>query len=115
MVSVLTVLVDDLRSFTDGRAALVARTSADAVTLLGRHRHDHIDELWLDHDLGGTDTIWPVVTLLEQAAFDGTPFDIGAVLIHSANPPGAIRLNQTLRRWGYRVRAVPGSPAVGYR
>lgn len=114
MSHVLTILVDDLRSFTDGRAAVVARTSADAITLLDRYSADRIDELWLDHDLGGTDTVWPVVTLLERAAFDGRPFDIGTIFIHSANPPGAATLAQTLRRWGYAVRSVPGTGMVAY-
>jgi hypothetical protein len=30
-----------------------------------------IDELWLDHDLGGDDSIMPVVTLPKEAAFTG--------------------------------------------
>ncbi len=82
------LLIDDLRSFVDGRRAEVARTSAAGVTLLSRHRHERVDELWLDHDLGGDDTIWPVVELLERAAFDGEPFDVGLITIHSANPAG---------------------------
>ncbi|MDR7274450.1 cyclic-phosphate processing receiver domain-containing protein [Catenuloplanes atrovinosus] len=110
----LTLLIDDLRSFTDDRAALIARTSAEGIALLERHRGARIDELWLDHDLGGTDTSWPVVEVLERAAFEGAPFDVGVVYVHSANPPGVARLVGTLRRWGYDVRAVPGSPAVWY-
>ena len=72
------VLVDDLRDFTDGRVATVARTSAEGVALLTSLRESRIDELWLDHDLGGDDTIWPVVEVLERAAFEGTPLDVGA-------------------------------------
>ncbi|GAB3868327.1 cyclic-phosphate processing receiver domain-containing protein [Dactylosporangium cerinum] len=108
------VLVDDLRSFVDGRAAEVARTSAAGVAVLERHRGRRIDELWLDHDLGGDDTIWPVVEVLELAAFEGRPFDIGVVFIHSANPPGGAKMLQALRRWGYEVRLAAGSPHVGY-
>ncbi|WP_406081647.1 cyclic-phosphate processing receiver domain-containing protein [Micromonospora sp. NBC_00858] len=70
------VLVDDLRSFVDGRSAEVARTSAAGVEVLHRHRDGRLDELWLDHDLGGDDTIRPVVAILEQAAFEKRPFDI---------------------------------------
>jgi hypothetical protein len=55
------VLVDDLRSFVDGRLAEVARTSLAGIELLDRHRSHRLDELWLDHDLGDDDTIWPVV------------------------------------------------------
>ena len=110
----IVILIDDLRSFVDGRPAEVARTSAGGVELLRRHRAHRIDELWLDHDLGGDDTIWPVVELLELAAFEEQPFDIGAVLIHSANPPGGAKMLQVLRRWGYLVRLAAGAPQVGY-
>ncbi|WP_327006813.1 hypothetical protein OHA72_05780 [Dactylosporangium sp. NBC_01737] len=110
----IVILVDDLRSFVDGRAAEVARTSADGVEVLRRYRGRRIDELWLDHDLGGEDTVWPVVEVLELAAFEGRPFDVGVVVIHSANPPGAAKMLQALRRWGYEVRPAAGSPHVGY-
>jgi hypothetical protein len=107
-------MVDDLRSFLDGRAAEIARTSAAGVALLERVRARGLDELWLDHDLGGDDTIWPVVETLERAAFEDRPFAIGAIYIHSANPPGVAKLTQALERWGYKVRVVTGSPHVGY-
>ncbi|GAA4609226.1 hypothetical protein GCM10023107_90580 [Actinoplanes octamycinicus] len=110
----MMVLIDDLRSFVDGRAAEVARTSAAGVALLDRLRERRIDELWLDHDLGDDDTIWPVVEVLERAAFEERPFDVGLILIHSANPSGAAKMSQALRRWGYPVRAATGSAAVGY-
>ena len=108
------VLVDDFRSFVDGRAADVARTSSAGVELLDRHRGHRLDELWLDHDLGDDDTIWPVVEVLERAAFEGPPFDIGVVVVHSANPAGAAKMAQALRRWNYPVRVASGHPAVGY-
>ncbi len=73
------ILIDDLRSFVDGRSAEVARTSAAGVKLLHRCHGQRVDELWLDHDLGGEDTIWPVVEVLERAAFDERPFDIGVM------------------------------------
>lgn len=107
-------LIDDLRSFVDGRRAEVARTSAAGVELLTRYRDGRLDELWLDHDLGGDDTIWPVVEVLEQAAFDDRPFNIGVVVVHSANPGGAARTALVLRRWGYRVRVASGCSDVGY-
>lgn len=108
------VLVDDLRSFWDGRRAQVARTSAAGVELLVQYRGRRLDELWLDHDLGAGDTVWPVVEVLERAAFDGHRFDIGVVNVHSANPVGAARIVQVLRRWGYQVRAVSGSLDLGF-
>lgn len=108
------ILVDDLRSFTDGRNAEVARTSAAGLALLQAYRDQRVDELWLDHDLGESDTIWPVVEQLEHAAFQGHPFDIGVVYVHSANPSGAAKMAQALRRWGYLVHLASGSAAVGY-
>ncbi|GAA0442947.1 hypothetical protein Aca07nite_63970 [Actinoplanes capillaceus] len=109
----LVILVDDLRSFADGRPAEVARTSAEGVALLEAHRGRRIDELWLDHDLGGEDTIWPVVEVLERAAFEGRPIEIDLISVHSANPVGAARIRQALDRCGYRVRAATGLREVG--
>jgi hypothetical protein len=108
------ILIDDLRSFVDGRSAEVARTSAAGVALLDRYRDQPLAQLWLDHDLGGDDTIWPVVAVLERAAFEERPFDVGIINIHSANPAGATKMAQVLRRWGYRVRIASGSTEVGY-
>jgi hypothetical protein len=108
------VLVDDLRSFVDGRSAEVARTSAVGVELLDRYRGRRLDELWLDHDLGGDDTIGPVVEVLERAAFDKRPFDVGVIKVHSVNPAGTAKIAQVLRHWGYRVHVASGSTDVGY-
>ncbi|MGT2532492.1 cyclic-phosphate processing receiver domain-containing protein [Streptomyces nojiriensis] len=94
--------IDDLRPLP--RATRIARTSREGVRLLEEHRDGFIDELWLDHDLGGDDTIMPVVTLMEEAAFDGRPFRIGAVFVHSANPIGAETVVRSLARWNYPVR-----------
>lgn len=52
--------------------------------------------------------------LLERAAFDGRPFDIGVITIHSANPAGAAKMAQALRHWGYRVRIASGTTDLGY-
>jgi hypothetical protein len=108
------ILVDDLRSFIDGRCAEVVRTSAAGLVLLQSCRDERVDELWLDHDLGEDDTIWPVIEVLERAAFDGHPLDIGVVYVHSANPSGVAKMAQVLRRWEYDVHIVSGSTAVGY-
>ncbi|WP_262285770.1 cyclic-phosphate processing receiver domain-containing protein [Micromonospora sp. MA102] len=109
------VLVDDLRSFVDGRVAQVARTSRAGIEALERPRGQRLDELWLDHDLGDDDTIWPVVEVSERAAFEGRPFDVGVVYVYSANPAGSEKTTQALRRWGYHVRSAAGSPYVGYQ
>ncbi|MFF4901774.1 cyclic-phosphate processing receiver domain-containing protein [Streptomyces sp. NPDC001068] len=94
--------IDDLRPLP--RATRIARSSGEGVELLQEHRDSFIDELWLDHDLGGDDSILPVVTLLEEAAFNGRPFRIGTVFVHSANPIGAETVVRSLTRWNYQVR-----------
>ncbi|MFF4152761.1 cyclic-phosphate processing receiver domain-containing protein [Streptomyces sp. NPDC001651] len=94
--------IDDLRPLP--WTTRIARSSAEGVRLLQEHRDTLIDELWLDHDLGGDDSILPVVTLLEEAAFDGRPFQIGTVYVHSANPIGAETVVRSLTRWNYQVR-----------
>ena len=109
------VLIDDLRSFVAGRDAEVARSSAAGVVLLDTYQNRRLDQLWLDHDLGADDTIWPVVEVLERAAFEQRPFDIGLILVHSANPAGASKMMQALQRWGYNVRSASGSTEVGYQ
>ncbi|MFB7504618.1 cyclic-phosphate processing receiver domain-containing protein [Streptomyces broussonetiae] len=94
--------IDDLRPLP--RATRIARTSREGIQLLQEHRDSFIDELWLDHDLGGDDTIMAVVTLMEEAAFSGRPFRIGTVFVHSANPIGAEAVVRALTRWNYPVR-----------
>ncbi|MEW2285567.1 cyclic-phosphate processing receiver domain-containing protein [Streptomyces sp. NPDC047841] len=94
--------IDDLRSLP--WTTRIARSSGEGVKLLQEHRDSFIDELWLDHDLGGDDSILPVVTLLEEAAFNGRPFRIGTVFVHSANPIGAETVVRSLTRWNYQVR-----------
>jgi hypothetical protein len=64
--SPLTVLVDDVRAFRDERPALVARSSHEALRLLDGLGGTRIDDLWLDHDLVGDDTIRPVVDWMVQ-------------------------------------------------
>ncbi len=101
--SPLTVLVDDVRRFRDGRSCQVARSSAAAVDLLRDHRAQRIDELWLDHDLAGDDDIWPVVRLLEDAHLRGKPFDIGVINVHASRSGPAHQMLVTLRRGGYNA------------
>src|SRR6185436_5969737 len=86
--SALTVLVDDVRRFRDGRPALVARSSQDAMKLLDELGDTRIDHLWLDHDLVGVDTIRPVIELLVQLARTGSPLNVGQIHIHSSNVGG---------------------------
>ncbi len=97
----VTVLVDDVRSFRDGRPAQVARSSAEALVLLQRLVGVRIEHLWLDHDLGGDDTVWPVVHALEDAALAGRPWAVGMVHVHASGAGPGHRVLVSMRRAGY--------------
>ena len=99
--SPLVVLVDDVRSFRDGRPCHVVRSAAAAVELLRGLRGQRLDELWLDHDLAGGDTVSPVVRLLEDAYLEGRPPDIEVVHVHASRSGAAHQVLVSLRRAGY--------------
>jgi hypothetical protein len=104
----LVLLVDDVRSFRDGRRCEVARTVKDALTMLHRYRCSRIEELWLDHDLGRypngyAQTVMPVIEELVYAAKQGSSYDIGLIYVHTSSPVGAVRMRQALVPSGYRV------------
>ncbi len=89
------LVVDDRRVMPF--AARYARTSARAIHMLGRS--GHLQQLWLDHDLGGDDTGMAVADWMAEQAFLGHPLDVECIFVHSANGPGAQRLVLTLQRW----------------
>lgn len=97
----ITVLVDDLRSFADGREAIVYRDPWKAVNDIARC--DRIDELWLDHDMGPGITIQPVIFLLCDTGRARLQRRIGKVWVHTSNPPAGERMVATLRDAGYNV------------
>lgn len=107
--------IDDLRPLP--WTTRIARSSGEGIKLLQEHRDSFIDELWLDHDLGGDDTILPVVTLMEEAAFNGKPFE-SARSSYTAPTPRARRLSSghspagTTRSGGQPHRNVISSSAL---
>lgn len=102
-LSPLTVLVDDVRGFRDERPALVARSSQEALRLLEGFGRTRIDHLWLDHDLGGEDTIRPVVALMVQLARTASPLNVGQIHIHTANVGAGQWMRLELQGAGYAV------------
>ncbi|QKE84406.1 cyclic-phosphate processing receiver domain-containing protein [Arthrobacter sp. NEB 688] len=102
--SVLRVLVDDVRVFRDGREALVAQTSTEALALLRTLDGRFVDELWLDHDLVGDDTVQPLVDHLVARASAGAPLPVGRIYVHSANVRAGHRVNAELVAAGYPSR-----------
>jgi hypothetical protein len=106
------LVIDDRRVMAF--PAVYARTLGEGLRLIEERPWRQV---WLDHDLGGDETIMPIVELLEQRALDGRPLPIGTICVHSANPPGAMTISAALERW-YRLRRVdaawftrrPGGP-----
>jgi hypothetical protein len=80
------VVIDDIR--THPGASIHLRSSREALAWLSSNE-DEIDELWLDHDLGGEDTIRSVVHFIDERAFSGTPLKIKRIIVHTASPVGA--------------------------
>lgn len=101
---VLRVLVDDVRDFKDGREAVVLRTSAEAVAHLQCLHGQRVDELWLDHDLAGDDTVQPLVDLLVADAANGRPLWVSRIWVHSSNIREGHRIVQELHAAGYPVQ-----------
>ena len=102
--TILRVLVDDVRDFKDGRAAVVLRTSAEAVAYVQGLKGRRVDELWLDHDLVGEDTVQPLVELLVADAANGQPLGVGRIWVHSSNIREGHRVVQELAAAGYPVQ-----------
>lgn len=108
------VVLDDVRNkpFTDEEDGLTIRTSEECLSFLGHTNgsRTHINELWLDFDLGGVfgqtelfDTAMPVALYLAELAFYGAPYPVDKIVIHTMNPVGRHAMGQLLRRFGYNV------------
>lgn len=118
-MSVTNLVIDDLRSFRVERegSAVYARTSREGLEALDRCASVGVDNLWLDHDLGlladGTpDTIMSVVDRLSLLAFNGSPYPVETVFIHTSNPVGRKNIKAALDRWGYRTVVVGDASEV---
>jgi hypothetical protein len=101
------LVIDDVKEFTFPADCSVdyARTLDDGVLLLRAILQTSLInasaefELWLDHDLGGDDTIRPLVLALAESAFYGDIYPIDRVVICSANPVGVKWIQSTLERY----------------
>jgi hypothetical protein len=99
----MRVLVDDVRSFLDAQPCVVYRSSVDAVIGLRGLAGAGVvvDELWLDHDLGGGDTIPPVLALLDELDHAGRRLAVTRAVIITSNPVGGNVIRLALTRLGY--------------
>jgi hypothetical protein len=100
----LTVLVDDTRLFKDGRSAVVARTSGEAIAVVDAIGTLPIDELWLDYDLLFDTTSQPFVDHLLSLAAAGQPPTIGTLWVHTSQIRDGRHLVEELARAGYPAR-----------
>jgi hypothetical protein len=99
----LRVLVDDVRRFDDDRPCITYRNIADALIGLREMAQAGtvVDELWLDHDLGGADTIRPVLSLLGELDHFGHRLNVGKAFIITSNPSGANGMRLALTQLCY--------------
>ena len=98
------ILVGDDRRLVPFKATY-ARTSSRALALL--KSRTPLSELWLDNDLGGTDTAMVVVDTLAECAFNGHPYPVTRIVVHTSNPSGAATMVRVLERWDYDVTRMP--------
>lgn len=99
------LFIDDERTPPHQEEVEIARTSEQALQMI---RSNSYSELWLDHDLGGEDTIMPVVDMLAEKAFNDEPYPAD-IVVHTANPVGRETIVRVLRRWGYNVKVLPAT------
>lgn len=107
------LVIDDLRSFKeepDG-VFVYARTSFHGRKALDEYEMFGVQNLWLDHDLGlkadGTDdTIMSVVDSLCLRAYEGNPYPVETIYVHTSNPVGRKNIKTSLDRWGYKSVVV---------
>jgi len=83
-------------------ATVGTRSSAAALEVIRDLGDTFVHELWLDHDLGGDDTIRPV-SHLEEIAYFGKPMHVGVIYVHSANAGAAEAVLKGLIRYGYNA------------
>lgn len=77
------LLLDDERSFKDDRDALVALSTAEAITLTDGLTE--LDELWLDYVLKGSDTTDRFLAHLVTRQKSGNPLQLHTVFIHTSS------------------------------
>jgi hypothetical protein len=126
----MIIVIDDERTFALEQPELpgyvevkYARTSNEGIATIVNAwtdyalRRGNMVDLYLDHDLGGDDTIMPVVDFLyvmgkahsweqNQAPCD-VEFFIRNIFIHSQNPTAADTIIPVLDRFYHNVQRIP--------
>lgn len=103
------LIIDDLRVLNLGGNVVYARNLKEA--LYDLRNRDKWDELYLDHDLGPNEDIWPVIEFIEERwTYD--PVKIGQVFIITSNPVGAQRMKLAFDRMGYPTSVIDPTPIL---
>ena len=88
----MILVIDDVKTFPfpDDYIVEYSRTLTDGITMLELCEKEvfGLEELWLDHDLGGDDTIRSICLMLAERAFNGDSYPVGRIVICSLNPVG---------------------------
>lgn len=92
----MILLIDDTRSFKVSRGEVIARTSKEAILILGSN--PHFEEVWFDCILAGSDEITPVLSFLLKAHKNGTAPLIERAIIQTSSPEGAQLIRAYLER-----------------
>jgi hypothetical protein len=72
------------------------------------------DEVWFDHDLGGDETIRPVVNKIHEAVYFGDDMAIiRKAIVHTSNPPGRDWIIAGLKECNIPVE-VTNPPVIGH-
>lgn len=92
----MIIAVDDKRDLIKDGADMVIRTYKEAIRMLPNL---DVDELWLDHDLGGNKTGYDILCLIEAGKINRPR----SIKLLTANPAGRAKMNQALESMGYEV------------
>ena len=98
------LIIDDDRLSGVPPGTVLAKSSTEAINRF--KERSAWDDVYFDHDLGGSDTSMRVVEWLEQRLNEEHPIFIERAYVHSMNPAGAEALMRALRRM-YPTRRIP--------
>lgn len=91
-------LVDDERTFTDGRECVVALSADEAINI--SEEWDEVDELWLDYVLKGFSSSDEFLFHLIRRKHNGRPLTIKKAYIHTSSWSAVGLLKQLLNDLG---------------
>lgn len=97
----INIYLDDVRETPDGFVrTFTARETIALLEHIAEDRHDTVDVLSLDHDLGGDDPLigtgYDVLIWLEEQFFVNNILLPDSIRVHSSNPAAKKRMNAVI-------------------